>query len=269
MKSLEVLNFGLACVALEHANGIKRSKTTTFSETSRRSKSPEDVEPLALKAGMDINCGTYTVRHTKFAVDNGKVEEVIDKALLNLRRCALLKNDNKFLPLQKHDVSSLAVIGPMENVTDELGEGYIGVPCSPTSIVEGLTKYVKKTNFSSGCTDLVTTIAATSKKRIVLVLTGGRPLDVLFAQGNPRIASIIWIGYPGEAGGRALAEIIFGDHNPVVAQVHSNIFAGPENKPISGNIKLDVASVLGDAIKYLKELLQKINALNHELKETP
>ncbi|PWA51571.1 Myc-type, basic helix-loop-helix (bHLH) domain-containing protein [Artemisia annua] len=32
---------------------------------------------------------------------------------------------------------------------------------------------------------------------------------------------------------------------------------------------LDVASVLGDAIKYLKELLQKINDLNHELKETP
>ncbi|PWA56656.1 AMP deaminase [Artemisia annua] len=34
-------------------------------------------------------------------------------------------------------------------------------------------------------------------------------------------------------------------------------------------IKLDVASILGDAIRYPKELLQKINALNHELKTTP
>lgn len=34
-------------------------------------------------------------------------------------------------------------------------------------------------------------------------------------------------------------------------------------------LQLDVASILGDAIKYPKELLQKMNALNHELKETP
>nr|XP_043616232.1 probable beta-D-xylosidase 6 [Erigeron canadensis] len=176
----------------------------------------------------------------------------------------LLKNDNNFLPLQKNDVSSLAVIGPMANATTDLGGGYSGIPCSPTSMVEGLKKYVDKTTHSSGCldvactsnarfaeavsisqksdvvilvvgldltqeveehdrvslllpgyqTDLVTTIAATSKKPIVLVLTGGGPLDVSFAQGDPKIASIIWVGYPGEAGGTALAQIIFGDYNP-------------------------------------------------------
>ncbi|KAF8017459.1 hypothetical protein BT93_H2590 [Corymbia citriodora subsp. variegata] len=62
--------------------------------------------------------------------------------------------------------------------------------------------------------DLVSSIAAASKNPIVLVLTGGGPLDVSFAQNDPRIASILWIGYPGEAGGKALAEIIFGDVNP-------------------------------------------------------
>lgn len=61
---------------------------------------------------------------------------------------------------------------------------------------------------------LVTTIAAVSEKPLVLVLTGGGPLDVSFAEGDPRIASILWIGYPGEAGGKALAEVIFGDYNP-------------------------------------------------------
>ncbi|KAM0062877.1 putative glycosidase [Helianthus debilis subsp. tardiflorus] len=278
----------------------------TIYEYQNYTKSPEDAVAIALKAGTDINCGTYMLRHTKDAVDMGKVEEeVIDKALLNLftvqlrlglfdgdplkgkygklgpanvctsdhknlaleavrQGVVLLKNDNKFLPLRKNAVSSLAVIGPMANATDALGGGYTGVPCSPTSIVEGLKRYVTKTTFSSGCLDiactsnagfaeavsiskqadfvivvagldltqetedrdrfslllpgyqtaLVTTVAATSKKPIVLVLTGGGPLDVSFAQSDPRVASIIWVGYPGEAGGRALAEIVFGDHNP-------------------------------------------------------
>ena len=61
---------------------------------------------------------------------------------------------------------------------------------------------------------LVTTVAAMSQKPLVLVLTGGGPLDVSFSEQDPRIASILWIGYPGEAGGKALAEVIFGDYNP-------------------------------------------------------
>lgn len=61
---------------------------------------------------------------------------------------------------------------------------------------------------------LVSAVAAASKEPVILVLTGGGPLDISFAEKDPRIASILWIGYPGEAGGRALAEIIFGDYNP-------------------------------------------------------
>lgn len=61
---------------------------------------------------------------------------------------------------------------------------------------------------------LITTIAAISKKPLVLVITGGGPIDLSMADRDERIASILWIGYPGEAGGDALAEIIFGDYNP-------------------------------------------------------
>uniref|UniRef100_A0A7N0TDX3 Fibronectin type III-like domain-containing protein n=1 Tax=Kalanchoe fedtschenkoi TaxID=63787 RepID=A0A7N0TDX3_KALFE len=61
---------------------------------------------------------------------------------------------------------------------------------------------------------LVSAVAESSHKPLILVLTGGGPLDVSFAQHDPRIASILWIGYPGEAGPKALAQIIFGDHNP-------------------------------------------------------
>lgn len=62
--------------------------------------------------------------------------------------------------------------------------------------------------------DLVSSVAAVSKKPVILVLTGGGPVDVSFAKTDPRIGGIIWIGYPGETGGQALAEIIFGDFNP-------------------------------------------------------
>ncbi|KAK1351654.1 putative beta-D-xylosidase 6 [Heracleum sosnowskyi] len=176
----------------------------------------------------------------------------------------LLKNRNKFLPLKKNSVSSIAVIGPLANDTSKMGGGYTGIPCSPKSIFEGLQAYVKNVNYAPGClavpcestsgfneaisiakdadvvvivagldlsqetedhdryslllpgfqSKLISTIAAISKKPLVLVITGGGPIDLSMAEGDERIASILWIGYPGEAGGNALAEIIFGDYNP-------------------------------------------------------
>ncbi|GAB2230280.1 hypothetical protein Droror1_Dr00014540 [Drosera rotundifolia] len=61
---------------------------------------------------------------------------------------------------------------------------------------------------------LITSVARAAKKPVVLVLICGGPVDVSFAKRNAKIGSIIWAGYPGEAGGAALAQIIFGDHNP-------------------------------------------------------
>ncbi|KAJ8769353.1 hypothetical protein K2173_002557 [Erythroxylum novogranatense] len=278
----------------------------TIFESQNYTKSPEDAVAISLKAGMDINCGTYALRHAQSAVDKGKLqEEDIDRALLNLflvllrlglfdgdprkgqfaelgpkdvctkehkilaleaarQGIVLLKNDDKFLPLNKYAVSSLAVIGPLANNASNLGGDYTGYSCTPRSIFEGLKSYVKKTTYEVGCKDvpcnsvarfheailvakrsdfviivagldlsqetedrdrfslllpgkqmeLVRSVAAASKRPVVLVLTGGGPVDVSFAKDDPRIASILWIGYPGEAGANALAEIIFGDYNP-------------------------------------------------------
>lgn len=61
---------------------------------------------------------------------------------------------------------------------------------------------------------LITSIARVAKKPVVLVLLCGGPVDVSFAKYDQNVGSILWAGYPGEAGGLALAEIIFGDHNP-------------------------------------------------------
>lgn len=278
----------------------------TVFEYQKYTKTEEDAVADVLKAGMDINCGTFLLRKTQSAIEQGKVqEEDIDRALLNLflvqlrlglfdgdprkgkygklgprdvctsehkklaleaarQGIVLLKNGNKFLPLDKNVVSSLAVIGPVANNASLLGGGYSGVPCNPRSLFEGFKAYVKKTSYADGCLNvscdsddgfdraivtakkadfvilvagldlsqetedrdrvslllpgkqmaLVSSVAAASKKPVILVLTGGGPLDVSFAERDPRIASILWIGYPGEAGGQALAEVIFGDFNP-------------------------------------------------------
>lgn len=39
----------------------------------------------------------------------------------------LLKNDKKFLPLDKNGISSIAIIGPLANDTSKLGGGYTGM----------------------------------------------------------------------------------------------------------------------------------------------
>ncbi|XP_072987195.1 probable beta-D-xylosidase 6 [Typha latifolia] len=275
-------------------------------ENQTYSNSPEDSIADVLKAGMDINCGTYLLRHTESAVEQGKVqEEDIDRALFNLfsvqlrlglfdgdrgnqwftqlgssnvctkehrelaleagrQGIVLLKNKEGFLPLKKSKIRSLAIIGPAANDTSILGGDYTGVPCDPISFLNGVQAYVPKTLFATGCVDvpcnstdgfdeainiareadvvvvvaglnlteetedhdrvslllpgkqmdLINRITAVNKKPLVLVLMGGGPIDVSFAKQNPWIASILWIGYPGEVGGRVVAEVIFGDFNP-------------------------------------------------------
>ena len=61
---------------------------------------------------------------------------------------------------------------------------------------------------------LIESVARAAKRPVVLVMLCGGPVDVSFAKRNPKIGGILWAGYPGESGGIALAEIIFGDHNP-------------------------------------------------------
>eukprot|EP00257_Ricinus_communis_P012509 XP_002535159.2 probable beta-D-xylosidase 7 [Ricinus communis] len=62
--------------------------------------------------------------------------------------------------------------------------------------------------------ELIISVARAAKKPVVLVLLCGGPVDISFAKYDRNIGGILWAGYPGEAGGIALAEIIFGNHNP-------------------------------------------------------
>jgi hypothetical protein len=62
--------------------------------------------------------------------------------------------------------------------------------------------------------ELVSKVAAASKGPTILVLMSGGPIDLAFAKNDPCIGAILWSGYPGQAGGAAIADILFGAYNP-------------------------------------------------------
>ncbi|KAJ3695797.1 hypothetical protein LUZ60_001174 [Juncus effusus] len=181
-----------------------------------------------------------------------------------LEGIVLLKNTKNLLPLQKSQVSSIAVIGPNANRAHVLLGNYEGPPCIDVTPLGALMAYVKDTRFVAGCdsgacnssvtidqaaqvassvdyvvlfmgldqgiesegldrTDLtlpgaqqilISCVAKAAKKPVILVLLCGGPVDVSFAKLDPKIGAILWAGYPGQAGGLAIAQVLFGEHNP-------------------------------------------------------
>ncbi|OMP12651.1 hypothetical protein COLO4_02915 [Corchorus olitorius] len=63
-------------------------------------------------------------------------------------------------------------------------------------------------------THLVNAVADAANGPVILVIMSAGPIDISFAKINPKIGSIIWAGYPGEQGGRAIADVVFGNYNP-------------------------------------------------------
>ncbi|TVU25763.1 hypothetical protein EJB05_28271, partial [Eragrostis curvula] len=277
-------------------------------DAQRYTPTPEDAVSASLKAGLDIDCGSYVQQHATAAIQQGKLtEQDLDKALTNLFAVrmrlghfdgdprastapyaalgagdictpehralvleaaqdgiVLLKNDAGLLPLNRAAVASAAVIGPNANDGLALIANYFGPPCESTTPLKGIQSYVADVRFVAGCTNsaacdaaatdqavaaasgadytflfmglsqkqesegrdrtslllpgqqqsLITAVADASKHPVILVLLSGGPVDVTFAQTNPKIGAILWAGYPGQAGGLAVARVLFGDHNP-------------------------------------------------------
>jgi beta-glucosidase len=55
-------------------------------------------------------------------------------------------------------------------------------------------------------------LSADNKNPIILVLTGGSPIDI--SEVADLVDAILFVWYPGEEGGNAVGDIIFGDVNP-------------------------------------------------------
>ena len=169
-----------------------------------------------------------------------------------LESMTLLKNDNHLLPLSK-SFQKIAVIGPNGDVARygdyerETNGEHIGIlqgirallPHAtvtfndgkdiPAAVAEareadvvimglGERLGISGEGFDRSCLDLpgnqeqlLEAVAATGKP-VVLVLENGRPLTIDWAKQH--IPAILEAWYPGEFGGRAIAETLFGDNNP-------------------------------------------------------
>ena len=164
----------------------------------------------------------------------------------------LLKNEGRLLPLPKK-VKSLAIIGPNAAIArygdyeDEKNGRRISIAdgiraLSPQTqitvddgsdihaavdharsaevVIMALGEYqgISGESFDRQSLDLpgnqealLETVAATGKP-VVLVLENGRPLTIDWAARH--IPAILEAWYPGEFGGQAVAEVLFGDRNP-------------------------------------------------------
>jgi beta-glucosidase len=114
--------------------------------------------------------------------------------------------------------------------------------------------------------ELLTAIVNTHKP-VVLVLQNGRPLSIAWAAKH--VPAILEAWYPGESGGRAIAETLFGDNNPAgrlpitfprdVGQlpVYYNHFASKKNSYIEGDSS--PVFVFGHGLSYTTFKYSDIN----------
>lgn len=49
---------------------------------------------------------------------------------------------------------------------------------------------------------------------VALLLLSGGCVDVSAFQADPRVGAILWAGYPGQAGGDAVADALYGEFSP-------------------------------------------------------
>jgi beta-glucosidase len=169
-----------------------------------------------------------------------------------LESMTLLKNDDHLLPLSK-ELKRVAVIGPNGDVArygdyerENNGE-HISILQGVRALVPGSVvlfddgkdiaaavaaakgadvvimglgerQGISGEGFDRFCLGLpgnqeqLLEAVATTGKPVVLVLENGRPLTIGWAKQH--IPAILEAWYPGEFGGRAIAETLFGDYNP-------------------------------------------------------
>ncbi|XP_021595118.2 probable beta-D-xylosidase 5 [Manihot esculenta] len=63
-------------------------------------------------------------------------------------------------------------------------------------------------------TQFINQVANAAKGPVILVIMSAGGIDISFAKSNSNIKAILWAGYPGQEGGRAIADVVFGKYNP-------------------------------------------------------
>ncbi|CAI0400285.1 unnamed protein product [Linum tenue] len=153
-------------------------------------------------------------------------------ALSAARQGIVLLENKGALPLSNDTIKNFAVIGPnglakyiSKVLTYEPGCGSISCPdrtgiaaatkaaatADVVLLIVGLDQSMEREGLDR---DNLISVADATNGVVVLAIMSGSPIDITFAKDDTRIKAILWVGYPGQAGGDAIAQVIFGDYNP-------------------------------------------------------
>src|SRR5678816_30564 len=111
-------------------------------------------------------------------------------------------------------------------------------------------------NFRSG-SKLLESVATTGKP-IVVVLLSGSALAVNWA--NEHVGAIVQAWYPGEEGGAAIADVLFGDYNPA-GRLPVTFYKSVDQLPPFENYSMD-----GRTYRFFKD--QPLYPFGHGLSYT-
>ncbi|HEY0257626.1 MAG TPA: glycoside hydrolase family 3 N-terminal domain-containing protein, partial [Candidatus Methylacidiphilales bacterium] len=226
-------------------DGIKNGKLTT--EALDRAVS------CVLRAKFMLGLFDHPFTDPKLDATVSRSQAHLDLSLQSARESmCLLKNDKNLLPLSK-DLKNIAIIGPNGNKA-QLGDYAEQSNGKTYSILDGIEEAVPKAKVVFDRGDDISAAVAKTKtadvviaalgerlkisgegfdrisldlpenqeallealvatgKPVILVLENGRPLSITWAAEH--VHAILETWYPGEFGGRAIAQTLFGDNNP-------------------------------------------------------
>ncbi|KAL0418898.1 UNVERIFIED_CONTAM: putative beta-D-xylosidase 2 [Sesamum radiatum] len=204
--------------------------------------SPEAAAAAVIKAGLDLDCGPFLAVHTENAVQKGlvskaEVSEAVANTVTVQMRLGMFDGEPSAqpygvpcgytTPLQGIGKYTRTIheagCGDVACANDTLFGGAVGAArqADATVLVMGLDQSIEAEFVDRAGLllpgrqqELISKVASASKGPTILVLMSGGPVDVSFAHNDPRIGAILWAGYPGQAGGAAIADVLFGTHNP-------------------------------------------------------
>jgi beta-glucosidase len=206
-----------------------------------------------LRVKFELGLFDHPMTDTSLTAKVWRSQEHLDVSLASARQSmTLLKNEGQLLPLSK-EIKHITVLGPNANVA-RYGDYELEEHGLHISLLDGLKQSVPNAGiiFDEG-KDIPSAIAktkdadivilglgekqgisgegfdrsdldlpdnqeqlleaaVTTGKRVVLVLENGRPLTIAWAKLH--VPAILEAWYPGEFGGKAIAETLFGDNNP-------------------------------------------------------
>uniref|UniRef100_J3N7J4 Fibronectin type III-like domain-containing protein n=1 Tax=Oryza brachyantha TaxID=4533 RepID=J3N7J4_ORYBR len=178
-------------------------------DAQRYAPTPEDTVAVAIKAGLDLNCGTYTQEHGMAALRQGKMSEKdVDRALTNLfavrMRLGHFDGDPRGSAAYGHLGAADVCTQAHRDLALEAAQDGIVLRFAATGQAAALAS-------SSDRVVLVMGLSQDQEKegldRTSLLLPGKQQSLITAVANAARRPGIL-------AGGLAIARVLFGDHNP-------------------------------------------------------